>query len=380
MVRLGGLQLPKVPHLFPLTSLRFFAAAVIVLGHILPTVVGIPGDSRFGLGVSFFFVLSGFILTYQYRDFSQHSVKAFYVARFARLWPIHLVTFWLVVIAIQPHILLSPMHAMTAMLNLLLLHAWLPISGLVFSWNAPSWSISDELWFYLLFPFLAQTRRLWVWLTALIAIAAFIVFSFPIAPAKLFEFSYVHAIMQHPAVRVVEFAVGVLAGRLYNAGQRIRMPATALEILAVSLIALYGVTSPAVQRVIAAAGYPSVGLWYSQSGGVLIFAFAIFIFAQGGGPISRLLGWRLLVLLGEISFSTYMLHQTIFRYAVMHQWSENIGTTLATIFALIITYGGSWALWRFIEVPCRRWIISKSYGSVTTVAPEGMKTRPLAAE
>ncbi|WP_244561918.1 acyltransferase family protein [Mesorhizobium australicum] len=352
-----------MPHLYPLTSLRFFAAAVIVAGHILPTIVGTPGDSRYGLGVSFFFVLSGFILTYQYRDFSRHSVKAFYVARFARLWPIHLVTFLLVAIILQPQLLLSPMHAMTAMLNLLLLHAWLPISGLVFSWNAPSWSISDELWFYLLFPFLARTKRLWAWLVVLIAIAAFIIFSFPIAKATLFEFSYVHAIMQHPAVRVVEFAVGVFAGRLFNAGLRIKGPAMALEATAIALMLLYGLTTITVQGFITSNVHQSLGVWYNQSGGLLVFAFAIFIFAQSDGPVSRLLAWRGLVLLGEISFSTYMVHQIIIRYAFTHRWSDAMGAVPATIVVLTLVYLSSWVLWRTIEMPCRRWIIAKAQAS-----------------
>ncbi len=350
----------KASPLHPLTSLRFFAAGAIVTMHMISTLGGLPSDPRYGLGVGFFFVLSGFILTYVYRDFTGHSVRSFYVARFARLWPVHLFTFLIAALVIQPHALLSPLYAMTAPINLLMLHAWLPITGLVFSWNAPSWSISAELWFYILFPFLAATSRLGMWFAGLTLIAAIIVVSVPTVTSRPFEFWHVHAILQHPAVRVVEFAVGVAAGRLFNAGRRIKGNATLLEVAAIAAVALYAVTSTAVQGAIAGAGHEKIGLWYSQSGGLFVFAFAIFVFAQNGGLISQALSVRALVLLGEISFSTYMLHQLLIRAALNQDWVSHLGRPATIVVALVLIYVGSWLLWRFIEVPCRRAIIAKA--------------------
>lgn len=321
---------------------------------------GLPGDGRYGLGVGFFFVLSGFILTYVYRDFTGHSVRSFYVARFARLWPVHLVTFLIAALVIQPNALFVPVYAITAPINLLMLHAWLPINGLVFSWNAPSWSISAELWFYILFPSLAATSRLGMWFAGLTVIAAIIVISVPAVPSRPFEFWHVHAILQHPAVRVVEFAVGVAAGRLFNAGVRVRGHATFFEFAAVVAVGFYAATSVAVQGAIAGAGHEKTGLWYSQSGGLLVFAFAIFVFAQNGGLISRVLSIRALVILGEISFSTYMLHQLLIRVALKQEWVLYLGRPATITVVLILIYFGSYLLWRFIEVPCRRMIIAKA--------------------
>lgn len=351
----------KASPLHPLTSLRFFAAAAIVTGHMTSSSLGgLPGDGRYGLGVGFFFVLSGFILTYVYRDFTGHSVRSFYVARFARLWPVHLVTFLIAALVIQPNALFSPLYAITAPINLLMLHAWIPINGLVFSWNAPSWSISAELWFYILFPFLAATSRLGMWFVGLTLIAAIIVISVPPVPSRPFEFWHVHVILQHPAVRVVEFVVGVAAGRLFNAGRRIEGNSTLLEVAAIAGVAFYAVTSTAVQAAIAGAGHEKIGLWYGQSGGVLVFAFAIFVFAQNGGLISQALSVRTLVLLGEISFSTYMLHQLLIRAALKYDWLSYLGRPATIIVVLVLIYVGSWLLWRFIEVPCRRAIIAKA--------------------
>lgn len=324
------------------------------------TLGGLPGDARYGLGVGFFFVLSGFILTYVYRDFTGHSVRSFYVARFARLWPVHLFTFLIAALVIQPNALFVPVYAITAPINLLMLQAWLPINGLVFSWNAPSWSISVELWFYILFPFLAATSRLGMWFAGLTVIAAIIVISVPAVPSRPFEFWHVHAILQHPAVRVVEFAVGVAAGRVFNAGVRVKGHATFFEFAAVVAVGFYAATSVAVQGAIAGAGYEKIGLWYSQSGGLLVFAFAIFVFAQNAGLISRVLSIRALVLLGEISFSTYMLHQLLIRAALKQDWVSYLGRPATIVVVLVLIYVGSWLLWRFIEVPCRKAIIAKA--------------------
>lgn len=341
----------RPPPLYALTSLRFFAAAAIVALH-----TGILADSRLGLGVGFFFVLSGFILTYVYRDFTGHSRSAFYLSRFARLWPVHAVTFLFAAIVLQPNALTNPTYLMTAPLNLLLLQAWLPIQGLVFSWNSPSWSISAELWFYILLPFLAVSKRLWIWGVALCLIAALIVMTFPIRQPGMFTFSYVHAIMQHPTVRVVEFLAGVIAGRAYNAGVRLK-GGTALELGAIALIAAYVFTSPTLQSGLRGNGFPTVAIWYDQSGGFAIFAFAIFVFAQNAGLVSRLLSWPVLVKLGEISFSTYMFHMLIIVFEKQHKIFDSAGWHLKTIILILIIYTGSYLLWKYIEEPARKAIV-----------------------
>jgi peptidoglycan/LPS O-acetylase OafA/YrhL len=80
------------PQLPALTSSRFFAALYVVLFH-LQTCQLIAGPSWFRkfcsigyTGVSFFFVLSGFILVYTYAGRDQ-SAREFWRARFARVYP-----------------------------------------------------------------------------------------------------------------------------------------------------------------------------------------------------------------------------------------------------------------------------------------------------
>lgn len=322
--------------------------------------------------MSFFFVLSGFILAYIYRDFSGHSVRSFYLARFARLWPVHVVTFLLAAAFVMPHALGKPLWQWTIPINLTLTQAWFPLRGLVTSWNGVSWSISAEAWFYILFPFLAATTRPATWLICIAAIVASVVMAvqlFPLPRPGLFDVASGHIIQQHPAVRMLEFVVGVMAGRLYNAGYRIKTHwPTLLEFAALSAVLLYAVTSTWVYFDLARAGWRSVGLWYSQSGGCVAFALAIYVFAQGGGLVSRALSWKGFVLLGEISFSTYMVHHIIVKKFAASGAVDAFGWLPAAAAMLIAVYSASWLLWRFVEVPCRRWILAPRTSARTQAA------------
>lgn len=144
-----------------LTGLRGYAALWVFFLH---ATYGWSGCSLVmdiarlgGLGVVVFFVLSGFILCYVYdTKFYMHVVnyKSFLFARIARVYPLHL--FMLIVVLIQsfyyPNIMLPSDNIYTFILNLFLIQSW-GFTDLV-SWNQPSWSISTEMFAYLLFPFL----------------------------------------------------------------------------------------------------------------------------------------------------------------------------------------------------------------------------------
>ncbi|MDZ4048042.1 MAG: acyltransferase, partial [Pseudoxanthomonas sp.] len=133
-----------------LTSLRFFAALLIVVHH-AESMMGIGGMGvNWGQGVSFFFVLSGFILTYVYpRLATLDDTQRFLRARVARIWPAHVASFALG-FALMPY----AWDTWTAIANLLLVHAWIPQSAYYFSYNGVSWSVSTEAFFYLAFPLL----------------------------------------------------------------------------------------------------------------------------------------------------------------------------------------------------------------------------------
>src|SRR5437016_12829380 len=166
-------------ELSSLTGIRFYAALLVYLYHVVltvPAVNALSGGSLFSnaadVGVSFFFVLSGFILTYNYADVFRDGVSAagykrFVWDRLTKIYPVHFLTLLLVlpIATFSPHL---PLDWRAVPFHLLLLQCFWPSASPAFSkyLNVPSWSISCEWFFYLLAPvvmfFALGNRRRWV--------------------------------------------------------------------------------------------------------------------------------------------------------------------------------------------------------------------------
>ena len=97
--------------------------------------------------------------------------------------------------------------------------------------------------------------------------------------------------------------------------------------------------------------------YFHNCGGALTFAFLILVFASQEGVFSRFCGTRALVLLGEVSFSIYLLHQILLRWAATHWSPAGISANLAYVFFWIVLLVGSWVIWRLAEIPARRLIL-----------------------
>jgi len=114
----------------------------------------IPGARLGYVGVSLFFILSGFVLAWSYNK--NAGAKSFYLRRFARVYPLH---FFFYCVALMGLLLFGVsnsagnLNPLSALLNLVLLQAWVPSWEVIFSNNAVSWSLSCEAFFYLMTPF-----------------------------------------------------------------------------------------------------------------------------------------------------------------------------------------------------------------------------------
>jgi peptidoglycan/LPS O-acetylase OafA/YrhL len=365
---------PRPDNLRSLTSLRFFASAAIVLFHMQGTLLPMTPRPSLALGVSFFFVLSGFVLTYAHWH-GALDLRRFYRTRFARLWPLHLFSgmAWLLVsYAGTP----DPVQwGWPEVLNLLLLQAWVPVVGFVFAMNGVAWTISAEVFFYLLFPFLRGKWLVPIMAAAAIATAALLVALDVLAPPVLppwpqppqGSFWSLHAALQFPLVRLLEFCTGIVAARLFMA-RRFRT-GTFVEAIALSAIFAFAWCSEPLRAVVANAGWSHVAIWLNQSGGMVVFAFAIFVFAHEGGKISQTLRARPFVLLGDISFSTYMLHYVVLM--AFQRFDRDVGAPhLRAVAFVVVVYVCSYLAWRFLEKPAKRWIEGR--GRVSQV--EGVRT------
>ena len=137
-------------HIRTLTGLRFLAAAGVVGVHLdywLGATGPIHAVLRNGsVGVTFFFVLSGFVLMSGYR---QEPRRMFYRRRFARIWPLVGVT-WTASLVV-----FKTMPVKEYIAGLVLLQGYGPAFGHHSRLNHPMWSLTCEAFFYALFPFLA---------------------------------------------------------------------------------------------------------------------------------------------------------------------------------------------------------------------------------
>ncbi len=358
-----------------LTGLRFIAAMMVFCFHLDSSL-----KSKFfygpmgGIAVSFFFVLSGFILTYVYRDrLKRGALKRFYFTRWARIWPLHavclLATTWLI-----PYAPAVEFPTARLVSHWLLLQSWVPDLSYILSYNGVAWSISTEAFFYLMFPLflLGGLRQFWwkylatiaftvIALTAMTKIAA--------TPAWAAVVNMHHVSHFNPALRLFEFVSGMATAYLFMSTRRVsiswlqisRWPVavqTALEACALSLAALsfYGLQWIGyydwVNRGLGLGG--EVSYWLVYCGGMPFHAFCIFVFAQSNGLLGKFCSTRLMIFLGEISFALYMVHRLVILMLIKHFWA---GSTLPywTIVgsSLVVTLGVSALLFVLVEMPMK---------------------------
>lgn len=372
-----------------LTSLRFFAAAAIVLYHTNGS-FGTAGCGNvllgeqcssylLGLGVPFFFVLSGFILTYVYPSLEGAGARwRFLVARVARVWPTHIVTLLIALVMFFPVYQAMPggfpFDALLA--NAFLVHAWIPEARYGLSFNSPSWTISTEVGFYLCFLVLIQAwQRTWRWKLALALALALLFVTLPRllksldGPQQGMGTEVGPSLGMNPLAQVFVFTLGMttaLTWRHFRDRLRYGVRAgTVIEAVTVVLALGYVIGRAALlPPARAVPGLPEVWVrWLIGSAGTYpAFALIIGVLALERGAISRVvLAWRPLVLLGEISFSMYLLHNFFtFHYGSHQQSFDAVPGWLGYAVYWLLVLCASFLMWRLVEIPCRRWIVGLS--------------------
>jgi peptidoglycan/LPS O-acetylase OafA/YrhL len=289
-----------------LTSLRFFLAALVAAYHWSGQS---PSDwlawSLPQQAVSCFFVLSGFVLQHSYGgDLRGAGYAAFATQRVARIWPLHALVV-VAIIAVVPPAVSDPTHAWRA---LTLTHAW-STERATFYWapEAPSWSLSVELFFYLSFPLLtAPVRRRPIACLGL-AVAGLAAYVSSVRPGPVVEWTcYVF-----PLVRLPEFVLGMAAAEALPALARWKRSTswwTAVESLALGALIVENVAAARWLPWISSTFGEAPAMWVKAAGCAPAAAFLVLSLGVGRGRLSRALLPRPLVLAGEASFALYMLH------------------------------------------------------------------------
>lgn len=322
---------------------------------------GLAGHLALTQAVSLFFVLSGYILAHTHRMIvSRAGLCTFYLKRFARIWPLHLAgaaaAAWLI------HYEGGSIKGATVILNVLLMHAWSWDVTTYFSLNGVSWSLSDEAFFYAVFPLLIwRVNTTWaVKLAGTILVTAVMLVAFKNMGRPLMLWSaYIS-----PVTRLSEFMMGIAAYQLRDELRntiKSGLRASVFEI-GTALIVVSAIWAADLKFVSDLPFHPNkpVAIWLSNCGAGVVFALLIAVFALEEGVLSRLLRARSLIYLGEISFSLYMVHQLVLRYAEDHGYmAQDYPVAAKAALYWIAAIAVAAAAHHLIELPAQKLIMSR---------------------
>ncbi|MFF7308672.1 acyltransferase family protein [Streptomyces sp. NPDC008137] len=374
--RIGG---PAV-RLPSLTGMRFPAALLVFLFHLsLPAhwlMAGDANDTLFarlveqagGVGVTFFFVLSGFVLAWSARDGDPRT--SFWRRRYVKIVPNYVVAWALAMLLIAAGT--APWQSVA---TFFMLQSWVPDYATNFAVNSPGWSLSTEVFFYLCFPLLfagvrrIAPQRLKFWIAGVIAAVCatpWLATTF-IPPGDVYMsnepgvsglhlwFAYVF-----PPARLLDFLLGILVARAVMLG---RWRDIGLVPSGLLLAASYAI-----------AELPGVPYLFAQRA-VCLVPCALLIAA---GALADASGrptpfrHRAMVWLGEVSFAFYLLH-----FIVLSEARDLFGARLESGWAVTafvvaecaVSVLVSWAMYAWVEKPLvRRWARPRAKAPAATVA------------
>ncbi|MDR1809348.1 MAG: acyltransferase [Prevotella sp.] len=340
----------------PLTSLRFVFAFMVLASH-STIFMRCEGTFLYHLfsegfvGVSFFFVLSGFILAYSYQErFISGNVgkRSFYISRIARIYPVHAVCI-LVYIWMQKGFSVDAHYVVTLFKYLTLTQAYTELHYPP-TFNTASWSLSCELFFYLLFPFIiawiAKSKQSFIVCFGLF-ISAIAVVTFCADATEFYDW----LLYMSPYFRIADFGIGIALFNICRSGLldkwRKSIPPTLLEVCAVLLLFLFYCAAWFIPQAFRHA------MWYW-----IPVAFLIYVFYYQAGRVSKFLSARTGVLLGEISFSFYMVQMFVRHYinrAVTLTGISPSPVMLFIAFVVMTTIVAS-LFFKYIEKPANKFI------------------------
>lgn len=354
-------------------AMRGIAATLVVIYHFKDIDQARHLDSMtafFGLGylwVDFFFILSGFILSHVYkqrltRASSQgipsikSAVESFYIARIARIYPLHLFTLF-ALLALELSAYVFHQNAANAfvdekksvssfLLNLILVHGW-GVFGVPTSWNVPSWSISTEAACYALFP-----------LSILLLKAVRPKLS-GIATLSISASFYFLIFKNHASVEDASPLIRCFAG--FIGGMGLSSLASSRNFKSLPIVFINSLQLLSMAGVI-------VTMHYAGAQAIIILLFSVLIISTSTdrGIVATMLSNRILLVLGTLSYSIYLDHWLIYRAywiygndifgALASNYSQGNITALkfVTLFSAVIAI--AYATFHWIEVPARAYI------------------------
>ncbi len=323
------------------------AAAVVFVYHLGHWGVWAPvGVFDLGyVGVGFFFVLSGFVLTVSVVPGT--SPHTFFWRRFARIYPSHLVFTLVALFVLVP----VAKDARSFVASAFLVQSWSLDPSVVYGMNGVAWSLSCEVAFYAAFPLTIVMLRRWSARTRwAVGVAWFLgtsAFVWSVAAGQRSE-TWELVASVNPVVRFSEFLLGVIAAMALREGWR---PSVSLWHAGLVLGLLIAVT-----RVVEAP-YPLPNQLLAPAFLIVILAATRADLDGGRGVLTR----RWFIRAGEASYAFYLVHELVI--INLRSWLGLDGSLMAAI-ALAGSVVAALALHRLVERPCQARLRARFAGSV----------------
>ncbi len=328
-----------------ITFTRFLAAISIVLFHFGHNTFFYENNyirfitANANIGVSYFFILSGFIMVIAYHNKSINVID-YYKNRFARIYPMYI--FALVLFLIISN---------TTTKRLIFYHvagiqSWIP--GFPLTLNMPGWSISVEFFFYSLFPFIFYFLKKYsvktvsiaiitIWVVSQLFTNLFITHFYEGYPSKSHDF-----IFYFPIIHLNEFLIGNLFALLFLTKVKTKNYDILIIILLLITAMIFKFTSLQLHNGLMA----------------VTFAPLILLISANNGYITKIFSNKVLCYLGEVSYSIYILqypvHVIIRRIFTYYQLSFSDTQHLFIFIIILLIF--SIISYEMIEKKARKWI------------------------
>lgn len=333
----------KIPQI---TFTRFLAAMAIVISHFNKDLFLYKIDYisniflKANVGVSYFFILSGFIMIIAYHKKSRIDYRGYYRNRFARIYPLYVLGLLLYLITRYTNF-----SFYKGFLYLFGLQSWIPGEAMIL--NFPGWSISVEFLFYLLFPFLYNyfyskgSKNIWI-ISIIIWIATQIFCS--IYEGSLYykgphteshEFLY-----YYPLMHINEFLVGNLAGLFFVKHHQPKN--YDVPVMVIFMLVLFTLIF--------------IPLFYHNGLMAILFIPLIILISRNNGMLTKIFSLKPLEYLGEASYAVYITHIPVLY--ILREVVKKYYLDIDSVFwiYLIVLIATSVLFYQFIEKPLREYL------------------------
>ncbi len=366
----------RKPPLPALTGIRTLLAIFIILFHFTPPHLGLlyPFIDNGYVFVGVFFLISGYILTYNYADRGKAlSKREFWLARFSRLYPVYLLVLILSARMLQDEWTARP-HAefwQGIILTPLVLQGWSP--SVATFWNTVAWTLTSECVLYLAFPWVIRlpwpkkgTQLVFLlftfWIIGLIPHSLYLYLNpdHIVGPVDRYSSTPLIRFLKYtPLPYICTFLSGVTLGKLQHA---LTM-------------------TPRQRFILSTASLVAVGVFFYtlvlhtpyllMHGGLMTPVFAALVLGLSGPhPISSFFSWRPLLLIGESSYCLYLLHFNVFQLIHAYHVPERLHlAALDPWLSYVILILLALAVFHFVEIPARKAILRRFSRKHRALAP-----------